>query len=177
MSGFDFNVQDAILVFSIFIPVCLVWFSILLHPIKPAKFFYLCPMTAQERTQKVKRAYMGRVIFHMLIFMMGLILVSVVGRMTILSLVFLFISDLMFSALTTASTEETGGFYGMLFFLPLYLITCMVQMMIILGDDAHFVLQAVLYSVLFFMEVPIFIGYRKHIKTKMRQAVYFEEEA
>jgi hypothetical protein len=46
------SVEDIVMECALLLPVSVVYFSILLHPIRLSKMHYLCPMTRQQRIMR-----------------------------------------------------------------------------------------------------------------------------
>jgi hypothetical protein len=169
LAGEDNTASDLIMECALLIPMAVVYYSILLHPLRLPKMYYLCPMTRQERLTYVRHSYFVQSAAHMLLFLCGLVVL-----VHILSFLLLFLDDLLVSVLVLpGEQDDTGWIYTVA--LPIgYLFLNMVQLVVLSDDKSHWFALAASYAVFLLVEVPMFIGYMKHIRRQLADVGSYE---
>jgi hypothetical protein len=177
LAGEDNTASDVIMECALLIPMAVVYYSILLHPLRLPKMYYLCPMTRQERLTYVRHSYLVQSAVHMILFLCGLAVLVVlvpVSHVHILSFLLLFLDDLLVSVLVLpGEQDDTGWIYTVA--LPIgYLFLNMVQLVVLSDDKSHWFALAASYAVFLLVEVPMFIGYMKHIRRQLADVGSYE---
>jgi hypothetical protein len=162
---------------AVLIPMVIVYFSILLHPTRLSKMHYLCPMTRQERLDYVKRSYVFRIVVHMIFFLCGLAVLLSVSYFHAGSVLLLVLNDLMLSMLVPPDEQDENGWIYMIVLIPCYLVLNQSQLVVLSDAESHWIAQAVSYAVFLLLELPVFLGYRKHIKKQLAAAADYEKGA
>jgi hypothetical protein len=134
-------------------------------------------MTRQERLTYVRHSYFVQSAAHMTIFLCGLAVLVVlvpVSNVHILSFLLLFLDDLLVSVLVLpGEQDDTGWIYTVA--LPIgYLFLNMVQLVVLSDDKSHWFALAASYAVFLLVEVPMFIGYMKHIRRQLADVGSYE---
>jgi hypothetical protein len=168
------SVGDGIMACAILLPAGAVYFSILLHPVRLSKIYYICPMTQQERLDYVRHSYLLRIVLHMFFFICGLVILIPVSHFHAASFLLLFLNDLMVSALIPPEAQDETGVVYMVLLMPCYLILNLAQLVVLSDGESHLLALAVSYAVFFLLEVPMFVGYGKHIRRQLDAAASYE---
>jgi hypothetical protein len=171
------SVEDIVMECALLLPVSVVYFSILLHPIRLSKMHYLCPMTRQERLDYVKRSYVFRIVVHMIFFLCGLAVLLSVSYFHVGSVLLLVLNDLMLSMLVPPDEQDENGWVYMIVLTPCYLVLNLSQLVVLSDAENHWIAQAVSYAVFLLLELPVFLGYRGRIKRQLAAAADYEKGA
>ena len=169
------NVMDIVMILSFFIPIQFVWFSVLLHPVRRGKMFYLLPMNSEKRGHMVKEDYLFQVSVHMFILLMGNAVIFTVGCFNIGSFVFMLLNAIIMSSFI--NIEERGGkaYIMQQVLLPICIFTNMAQLVVISDEELHMELQLVLYGIFFLVELPLFIQVVKYTLHRLNEASEYKE--
>jgi hypothetical protein len=162
---------------AVLLPMVIVYFSILLHPTRLSKMHYLCPMTRQERLDYVKRSYVFRIVVHMIFFLCGLAVLLPVSYFHAGSVFLLLLNDLLLSMLVPPDEQDENGWIYMIVLIPCYLSLNQSQLVVLSDAESHWIAQAVSYAVFLLLELPVFWGYRRHIKRQLAAAADYEKGA
>lgn len=169
------SLSDVIMYMAILLPTLFSRISIILHPIRLGKMHYLIPQTMEDRKKQMKLAYYFQVVFHMIIFVIGIMIVFSLGHFNILSLIHLILNDIILSSVISVDDKNESAFYCVLFLLPICVITSLSQLIVVSNDEEHFVLQIVLYVVFVLIQLPLFLKHRKYILKQFQTANRYEE--
>jgi hypothetical protein len=80
----------------------------------------------------------------------------------------------MVSALIPPEAQDETGVVYMVLLMPCYLILNLAQLVVLSDGESHLLALAVSYAVFFLLEVPMFVGYGKHIRRQLDAAASYE---
>lgn len=72
--------KSALAFYSLILPVMFHLFAVPLHPFTLPKMMYLCPMTKQERRKYLEKSYVVKILFSLLIALLGETILLVMGN-------------------------------------------------------------------------------------------------
>ncbi|MGN1203821.1 MAG: hypothetical protein ACI4SA_02085 [Lachnospiraceae bacterium] len=177
LCGEDFTVADMVMELGLTLPFVLVWCSMMLHPVRLSKMYYLCPQTAAEREKMVIHSYCFRFGVHMFLFCIGFVFVFGAGTFRLESLILLLLNAVLVSSFIPVGVQAAGAYYRQLFLTPVIMITDLAQLALISDTQSQPVIQIILYAVFFLIELPLYIGIFKYTRKELQAAAVFEEES
>ena len=158
------------------LPMTLVYFLQWMHPVKPCKMMYLCPMDREERRRHIYGSYYFGMLFHMLLMIAGVCILFFVTYCSFLSVIAILLNDLTIAMqIPPDNAEQSGGVSGILL-VPFAFISNALQLVAITDDQVHTLwVEVILFAVFFVLQLPLALRYRKYVKRKLEAAVLFEE--
>lgn len=183
LSGGISRADDAIFIhdfltgLAVLVPICLVWFSICLHPVKREKLFYLCPMDLKTRQRRIWQAYLCAGLVHLVILLTGLIILAVLSGFEWRAFLLLLCNDLLFSFAVQADEKEDGYGYVLLFviFVSVNLLTTLCCLPFVTGAEHSGMLLNLLLVAAMTVELPLFWKLQRMIRKKIQNAGMYEE--
>ena len=194
----DFNVfmgqTDTVLFFAYIVPVIFIWLSIMVHPVRLPKMMYLCPMDRKERTEYVYNSFRFRIIFSMMIALVGIGELILFFGFDGIAISALFINDLIFCMLIpSAAVSERNGrsedkvnnwatediktiLESFITMLGVFSSMAFTVFLTNQGMSAEAkVGEVILFVVMLLFEIPMAKGYRKYMKQELDAAICYEE--
>ena len=181
LAGFGFSLfmthdrKDMCMVSGLIMPILLVMLSVMTHPVRHGKMFYLCPMTPVERRGIVRREYIFRVIIHMLLMAAGLTAAFSMAYFNWLSLICVVINDVMICLLIPSENKENSDYIIMAAIVVIGVLINLVQLVIISNPENYYIVQIIVYIFLVAVEIPLFVKYTRFIRKELKTADYYEE--
>ncbi|MCR5252060.1 MAG: hypothetical protein K6E50_15805 [Lachnospiraceae bacterium] len=160
------------------LPLFFVWISAIMHPFRLTKMHYLCPMTAEERIERIVSVYRFRCVFHYLVLTLCLLPVFLFRGMHPLALLYIMISNFLYVCVANPGRcEGKAGWYVFL------IIACFVGSVVMFCMPAdgiysrtETIISICFYSLLLLM-IPAFLILRKAMREEIEAAAYYEEES
>ena len=170
-------VNDLLTELAVLVPVCIVWLSICLHPVKREKMFYLCPMDQETRQRRIWQAYLCAGLIHLVILLTGLIILAVLSGFEWRAFLLLFCNDLLFSFVMRADEKEDGYGYSLLFvlFVSVNLLTTLLCLPFVTGAEHSGILLNLLLIAAMVVELLLFWKMLQKIRKKIQNAGMYEE--
>ena len=170
-------VNDLLTGLAVLVPVCIVWLSICLHPVKREKMFYLCPMDQETRLRRIWQAYLCAGLIHLVILLTGLIILAVLSGFEWRAFLLLFCNDLLFSFVIRADEKEDGFGYSLLllFFVSVNFLTTLCCLSFVTGAEHSDTLLNLLLIAAMVVELPMFWKMQKMIRKIIQKAGMYEE--
>ena len=163
------------MVSGLIMPILLVMLSVMTHPVRHGKMFYLCPMTPVERRGIVRREYIFRVIIHMLLMAAGLAAAFSMAYFNWLSLICVVINDVMICLLIPSENKENSDYIIMAAIVVIGVLINLVQLVIISNPENYYIVQIIVYIFLVAVEIPLFVKYTGFIRKELKTADYYEK--
>ena len=167
--------KDMCMELGLIMPILLVMLSVMTHPVRHGKMFYLCPMTPVERRGIVRREYIFRVIIHMLLMAAGLTAAFSMAYFNWLSLICVMINDVMICLLIPSENKENSDYIIMAAIVVIGVLINLVQLVIISNPENYYIVQIIVYIFLVAVEIPLFVKYTGFIRKELKTADYYEE--
>ncbi len=175
-NGFDLQtdpLRDSIL----FLTLLFIWISQIRHPLKLSRIYYLCPMSADERSRYLRNAYLFRSLLHSLLIVIMSIVLFLLCRVSTWSLIYLLICGIMYSFLSSVHDGITD-FIRSVFLKPAMFISIYAQFALPSGvltpADRFFIIVSFLFLLL--VELPMFIKLIKEVVKDIKEGALSEEE-
>lgn len=176
------DLWERIMILCMWLAIFFVVHSIMLHAVRPAKIYYLCPLSACERFRYVKHSYQFRCVLHFVAFAVVDILILLRAEVNVYALIFLLVNELIFSCLSSVDDREKGAEKGhliLLFLEPVLMFSMMVYTAWLLepaeteAEMIFYIIVSVL--VLAVVTLPLFFAWQKRMRRALKQAASYEE--
>lgn len=175
----DYELYDVIKLLAVFVPMILIIISIIYHPACMTKMQYLCPMSREQRRQKIKETYLTRVIIHLIISVVGILILEKYIRTDLFFRSFVLVNDIVLSTLVFPSekrrTSETG--WGVILFYTVLIMVFFSNAIIaslLLDVEIDTVWKMVILLMALFILAPPYLKNIKHIKRTLEESIDFE---
>lgn len=152
----------------------LVTFSILTHPVRLSKMYYLCPMTKEGRLRYVRNSYLFRIAIHMVLLLICYIMISLFMRFHPLYFLLFFINSLIYSSLILVdNTLESGSVYVLLL-MPDSLFSALIELAAC-EEETLFNFYFIALIITTTIGCFLMLGFIKHIRRELNAAAYYDE--
>lgn len=163
----------AVVLFAVFTPIALPYFSVLAHPIRLPKMMYLCPMQPDERRKYIYGSYYFRVGMHMLPGVLGVYIAVVYSYCDIFSVIEMLLNDLTVALLISREQEAGGIVTGDMIFV-IAVLSSAIQVGIIADAEPDMGMKTILFIVFCLVQLPLEIRHLKSVGKQLQAAVSFE---
>lgn len=176
------DLWEQIVILCMWLAVFFVSHSIMLHAVRPAKIYYLCPLSPDERFRYVKRCYQFRCLLHFVAFAAADIVILLRVQVNIYALIFLLVNELIFSCLSPVDDREKGAEKGhliLLFLEPVLMFSIMVYTAWLLepaeteAEMIFYIIVSVLVHAV--VTLPLFFAWQKWMRRAFKRAASYEE--
>ena len=178
----EFGWLDALIFCAVFLPMLFSYLSIYMHPLRPTKIMYLCPMHPEERKKYIYGTYFFRIGFQMLIAILGICISVLYSYCDIFSAIQILLNHFM-AAIIIVPVGETDsrnnsinvkGRISREIIIITALISNLIQYGIIMDSYPDMLLKLILFIVFCLIQVPLGITYGKYIGKELQTAIYYE---
>ncbi len=153
----------------------LVYFSMIQHPLQHEKIFYLCPMNHEERKKYIWNTYFFRCAAHIILFTVGNVIMIPFSSFKPLMYPVIMLNNVVISMIVPINNKTEKGYCYILFLVPITVLSNMVAIEVLADSkNSAMWMQIILICVLIFITLPLMVGFSKHIKRKLNEAVDYE---
>ena len=153
----------------------LVYFSMIQHPLQHEKIFYLCPMNHEERKKYIWNTYFFRCAAHIILFTVGTVIMIPFSSFKPLMYPVIMLNNVVISMIVPINNKTEKGYCYILFLVPITVLSNMVAIEVLADSkNSAMWMQIILICVLIFITLPLMVGFSKHIKRKLNEAVDYE---
>lgn len=170
---------------AVYLPMLLNLFSCQIHPVRPEKFLYLCPMDSRERRQHIYGSFHFRVFVQMLTACMGVLLLCLFVSFDLLSAAVILLNDLALSILIPFDDRESTGrdrsgrsravwLTGLM--IAIAFLTNGLQYMIAIGMIRYGVVRWMVLMTVVLVQLPVALQYGCYVKQELLAALQYEDK-
>lgn len=168
-----------IMLLAVLIPSVVICISVCFHPAKLSKIQYLCPLSFEERKNKIRDAYIFRVCIHLIVSVIGLAILELINKVDLFCVFIVLFNDIMLSILIYPSSNKKGTdvSMGTLLFYVVMVMACVSNIILVavfidndLGLTAKWVIM-IMFAIIF---IPPYFCNLKYIKRELIEAIDFE---
>ena len=170
---------------AVYLPMLLNLFFCQIHPVRPEKFLYLCPMSSQERRQYINGSYYFRVLVQMLTACTGILLLCLFVSFDLLSAVVILLNDLALSILIPFDDRESAGrdrsgkskavwLTGLM--IAIAFLTNGLQYMIAIGMIRYGVVRWIVLMAVVLVQLPVALQYGRYVKQELLAVLQYEDK-
>ncbi len=165
--------SDVAVALCCILPFLFVWFSILLHPLGQEKIFYLLPMSAKERRDKLLEDYLRRSVLHLTVFALGSLLLFLRDGGNIRTLLVMVCNGGLLSFCSCRSRNATGESICFTLLAAIALFTNLLAADYMeTGAKAQIICCFVILVVI---QMPLFLGHVSKMRSWFARSVNYEE--
>lgn len=183
-AGDDFSGRDILMLVVMYVPMLLISYSTVIHPVRLSKMMYLCPMDAAVRKKYIYYSYYFRVALHMGIAVISVALLACFTYCDILSCLEIILCDMAISLLIpTAQKADTNDWsfiketWYKVFITAITIILNMVQLVVVSEGNPDMEIKLLVLGVLLLIQLPLSVKYYcKYVQNALRNAVFYEGE-
>ncbi|MCR5120022.1 MAG: hypothetical protein K6B44_10465 [Lachnospiraceae bacterium] len=168
---------DALRDTVLFLTLIFIWVSQIKHPLRLSRMYYLCPMSAEERSLYLKNAYLFRSLLHTVLILIMCAVLYLINGVSIWSLMYIMVCGIMYSFLSNVHDGKTE-FMRAVILKPAMFISMYVQFALpaskLTKEDYIFIIGSFIF--LLIIELPMFIKLVKEIDKDIKTGALSEED-
>ncbi|MDD6857637.1 hypothetical protein ACTNBM_09740 [Lachnospiraceae bacterium HCP1S3_C3] len=169
------NRREALMGLVMLISGTLVYFSMIQHPLQHEKIFYLCPMNHEERKKYIWNTYFFRCAAHIILFTFGTVIMMPFSSFKPLMYPVILLNNVVISMIVPINNKTEKGYCYILFLVLTTVLSNMAAIEVLADSkNSDMWMQIILICVLIFITLPLMVGFSKHIKRKLNEAVDYE---
>ena len=165
---------------AVYLPMLLNLFSCQIHPVRPEKFLYLCPMDSGERRQYIYGTFYFRVFVQMLTACAGVAFLFLFVSLDLLSAAVILLNDLALSILIPFDDRSPDAVNKAVwltgFLIVIAFLTNGLQYMVAIGTIRYGAVRWILLAVLVLVQLPIALQYGRYVKQELLAALQYEDK-
>lgn len=177
---FQMESNEKIICLFVYLPMLYIPFSVYMHPVGLCKMMYLCPMEADERRQYIRSSYRFGVFVRMSVAAIGVGMVMMLYDCDMIAVAEILLNDLVLSLLIPSEKSSVEGYgsihketVGMICMIVVSMLSNFILALAVADKDPGKATLIILAGI-FFLQIPLSIGYQKYVRSELEAAVYYE---